>query len=48
VIARLLPCVDGDDVEVAEEAFSTMVGERDRLTADIARPAESRDAPSMR
>lgn len=44
VIARLLPCVDSDDTEVAEEAFGTMVGERDRLTADIARLAGARDA----
>jgi DNA-binding transcriptional MerR regulator len=44
VIARLLPCVDSDDADVAEEAFKTMVGERDRLTADIARLAETRDA----
>jgi DNA-binding transcriptional MerR regulator len=44
VIAQLLPCVDSDDADVAEEAFSTMVGERDRLTADITRLAETRDA----
>jgi hypothetical protein len=40
----LLPCVDSDDADVAEEAFSTMVRERDRLTADITRLAETRDA----
>ena len=44
VIARLLPCVDSDDTGIAEAAFSTMVRERDRLTADITRLAESRDA----
>ncbi|MEQ3552913.1 MerR family transcriptional regulator [Pseudonocardia nematodicida] len=44
VIARLLPCVDSDDVGVAEDAFRTMVHERDRLTADLARIAEARDA----
>lgn len=44
VIARLLPCVDSDDTDVAEDAFSTMVGERDRLSADIARLAGTRDA----
>lgn len=44
VIARLLPCVDTEDVDVVEEAFATMVGERDRLTADITRLVETRDA----
>ena len=44
VIARLLPCVDTDDANVTEEAFTTMVGERDRLTADITRLVEARDA----
>lgn len=45
VIAQLLPCVDGDDdADVAEEAYSTMVREHDRLTADIARLIETRDA----
>jgi DNA-binding transcriptional MerR regulator len=44
VIARLLPCVDSGDADVAEAAFRTMVGERDRLTADITRLAEARDA----
>ncbi|MDQ2589080.1 MerR family transcriptional regulator [Saccharothrix yanglingensis] len=44
VIARLLPCVDSDDPDIAEGAFSTMIGERDRLTADITRLAEARDA----
>lgn len=44
VIAQLLPCVDSDDAEVAEEAFGTMVRERDRLTADITRLIETRDS----
>jgi DNA-binding transcriptional MerR regulator len=44
VIARLLPCVDSGGADVAEEAFSTMVSERGRLTADITRLAEARDA----
>ncbi len=44
VIARLLPCVDSGGADVAEEAFSTMVRERGRLTADITRLAEARDA----
>ncbi|MET9265832.1 MerR family transcriptional regulator [Amycolatopsis sp. NPDC004079] len=44
VIARLLPCVHSDDAAVIEDAFTTMVGERDRLTADIARRVEARDA----
>ncbi|ONI76243.1 MerR family transcriptional regulator [Actinosynnema sp. ALI-1.44] len=44
VIARLLPCVDSDDDGVSEAAFTTMVGERDRLTADITRLVEARDA----
>jgi DNA-binding transcriptional MerR regulator len=45
VIAQLLPCVDGGgDADVVEEAYSTMVREHDRLTADIARLIETRDA----
>lgn len=44
VIARLLPCVDTDDNEVVEDAFTTMLGERDRLTADIDRLVEARSA----
>jgi DNA-binding transcriptional MerR regulator len=44
VIARLLPCVDSDDSAVAEDAFTTMLGERDRLTADIGRLVEARSA----
>ncbi|MFE3172509.1 MerR family transcriptional regulator [Amycolatopsis sp. NPDC059090] len=44
VIARLLPCVHSDDSKVIEDAFTTMVAERDRLTADMARLAEARDA----
>ena len=39
MIAQLLPCVDSDDADVAEEAFSTMVGERDRLTASTVHQA---------
>ncbi|WP_308203445.1 MerR family transcriptional regulator [Lentzea californiensis] len=42
VIARLLPCVYTDDKAVAEDAFTTMLGERDRLTADITRLVEAR------
>ncbi|USX56561.1 MerR family transcriptional regulator [Lentzea sp. HUAS12] len=44
VIARLLPCVDVGGPEIAEDAFTAMVGERDRLTADIARLVEARAA----
>lgn len=44
VIARLLPCVDVGGPEIAEDAFVAMVGERDRLTADIARLVEARAA----
>ncbi|MCG8928103.1 MerR family transcriptional regulator [Lentzea sp. CC55] len=44
VIARLLPCVDSDDRGIAEDAFTAMVGERDRLTADITRLVEARAA----
>lgn len=42
VIARLLPCVDSDAKDVAEDAFNTMHEERDRLTADITRLVEAR------
>ncbi|MGW4210271.1 MerR family transcriptional regulator [Lentzea sp. NPDC004789] len=42
VIARLLPCVDSDAKDVAEDAFKTMHEERDRLTADITRLVEAR------
>lgn len=44
VIAQLLPCVDSDDADIHEEAFGTMVRERDRLTADISRLVETRDS----
>ncbi|MET9225734.1 MerR family transcriptional regulator [Lentzea sp. NPDC003310] len=44
VIARLLPCVDDGDTEVAVDAFTTMVRERDRLTADIDRLVEARSS----
>ncbi|SMC96981.1 MerR family transcriptional regulator [Lentzea albidocapillata] len=42
VIARLLPCVDSDDKNVAEDAFTAMLGERDRLTAGITQLVEAR------
>jgi DNA-binding transcriptional MerR regulator len=42
VIARLLPCVESDDTGVAEDAFTAMKGERDRLTAEIDRLVEAR------
>jgi DNA-binding transcriptional MerR regulator len=44
VIAQLLPCVDSVDADVAQEAFSTMVREHGRLTADITRLVEARAA----
>ncbi|QIQ00905.1 MerR family transcriptional regulator [Streptomyces liangshanensis] len=44
VIAQLMPCVDSGGADVAEEAFTTMVRERDRLTADISRLVETRDS----
>ncbi|GHH30751.1 MerR family transcriptional regulator [Lentzea cavernae] len=45
VIARLLPCVDsGEDVQIAEDAFTAMEGERARLTSDIDRLVEARAA----
>nr|WP_285635267.1 MerR family transcriptional regulator [Lentzea sp. NBRC 102530] len=44
VIARLMPCVDTGGTEVAQDAFTTMLGERDRLTADIGRLVEARSA----
>ncbi|ANZ41543.1 MerR family transcriptional regulator [Lentzea guizhouensis] len=43
-IAQVMPCVGSDDVAVAEDAFTTMLGERDRLTADIDRLVETRAA----
>jgi DNA-binding transcriptional MerR regulator len=45
VIATVLPCVDvPDDLSVAEETFVTMKRERDRIDAEIAHLAETRDA----
>nr|WP_089955610.1 MerR family transcriptional regulator [Lentzea xinjiangensis] len=43
VIARLMPCVDTGSTDVAEDAFATMLSERDRLTADITRLLGARD-----
>ena len=45
VIATVLPCVDvPGDAGVAEETFTAMVRERDRIDADIAHLVETRDA----
>jgi len=45
VIATVLPCVDvPGDLTVAEETFATMQRERDRIDAEIAHLAETRDA----
>ncbi|MGA5525425.1 MerR family transcriptional regulator [Streptomyces pseudogriseolus] len=45
VIATVLPCVDvPDDLDVAEETYTAMVRERDRIDADIAHLIETRDA----
>jgi len=45
VIATVLPCVDvPDDLDVAEETFTAMTRERERIDADIARLVEERDA----
>jgi hypothetical protein len=45
VIATVLPCVDiPDDLGVAEETFTAMTRERDRIDADIAHLTEARDA----
>lgn len=45
VIATVLPCVDvPDDLGVAEETFTAMMRERDRIDADIARLIETRNA----
>ncbi|WP_033342685.1 MerR family transcriptional regulator [Catenuloplanes japonicus] len=45
VIANVLPCVDlPDSLDVAEETFTAMARERDRLNAEIAHLVESRDA----
>ncbi|RSM63195.1 MerR family transcriptional regulator [Amycolatopsis sp. WAC 01376] len=45
VIATVLPCVDiPDDLGVAEETFTLMMLQRDRIDADIAHLIESREA----
>ncbi|MFZ4154728.1 MerR family transcriptional regulator [Streptomyces pseudogriseolus] len=45
VIATVLPCVDvPDDLDVAEETYTAMVRERDRIDADIAHLIQTRDA----
>jgi DNA-binding transcriptional MerR regulator len=45
VIAAVLPCVETPgDPGVVESAFATMMRERDRIDADIARLTEARDA----
>ena len=45
VIATVLPCVDvPGDAGIAEETFAAMMRERDRIDADIARLAETREA----
>ncbi|MGW4132316.1 MerR family transcriptional regulator [Amycolatopsis japonica] len=45
VIATVLPCVDAPgDLDVAEETFTAMMRERDRIDADIAHLIETRDA----
>ncbi|MDX8147926.1 MerR family transcriptional regulator [Lentzea sp. BCCO 10_0061] len=45
VIATVLPCVDlPDDLGVAEETYTAMMRERDRIDADIAQLTEERDA----
>jgi DNA-binding transcriptional MerR regulator len=45
VIATVLPCVDvPGDLGIAEETFTAMLRERDRIDADIAHLIETRDA----
>ncbi|RDD83994.1 MerR family transcriptional regulator [Streptomyces parvulus] len=45
VIASVLPCVDvPDDMDVAEETFTAMMRERDRIDADMTHLAETRAA----
>jgi DNA-binding transcriptional MerR regulator len=45
VIVTVLPCVDvPGDVGIAEETFTAMMRERDRLDLDIAHLIENRDA----
>ncbi|MCX2953718.1 MerR family transcriptional regulator [Lentzea sp. NEAU-D7] len=48
VITTLLPCVDiPDDLDVAEETFTAMMRERDRIDAEIAHLLQTRDALDM-
>ncbi|MFI9008138.1 MerR family transcriptional regulator [Actinosynnema sp. NPDC053489] len=45
VIATVLPCVDlPDDLDVAEETFTAMTRERERIDAEIAHLTEAREA----
>lgn len=45
VIASVLPCVDvPGDLGIAEETFTAMMRERERIDADIAHLIETRDA----
>ncbi|MBN6038455.1 MerR family transcriptional regulator [Amycolatopsis sp. 195334CR] len=45
VIATVLPCVDlPGDLGVAEETFTAMLRQRERIEADIAHLIETRDA----
>ncbi|MFB9683893.1 MerR family transcriptional regulator [Amycolatopsis plumensis] len=45
VIATVLPCVDiPGDLDVAEETYTAMTRERDRIDAEIAHLIETRDA----
>lgn len=43
VIATVLPCVETDDATVAEDAFATMVRERERIDAEITHMIGTRD-----
>jgi DNA-binding transcriptional MerR regulator len=48
VIVTVLPCVDvPDDLDIAEETFTAMTRERDRINAEIAHLVETRDALDM-
>lgn len=45
VIATVLPCVDiPDDLDVAEETYTAMMRERERIDVEIAHLVETRDA----
>ena len=45
VIATVLPCVDvPGDLGIAEETFTAMMRERNRIDADISHLIETRDA----